>query len=75
MTLLVSGVDPGWGNDLLPVLVSGLAGTVEQVRCQEIFDYSTYDGPDGRNVSLATVRFDGEPTALRPGQPLFTFIR
>ncbi len=24
--LFVSGVDPGWGNDVLPVLVSGLAG-------------------------------------------------
>ena len=41
--LFASGIDPGWGNDLLPVLVSGLAGTVDQVRCQEIFDYSTYD--------------------------------
>jgi 2,4-diaminopentanoate dehydrogenase len=45
-SLFVSGIDPGWGNDILPVLVSGLASTVEQVRCQEIFDYSTYDQPD-----------------------------
>ena len=27
--LFVSGIDPGWGNDLLPVLVSGFAGTVD----------------------------------------------
>jgi len=45
-SLFVSGIDPGWGNDILPVLVSGLASTVDQVRCQEIFDYSTYDQPD-----------------------------
>jgi hypothetical protein len=45
-TLFVSGIDPGWGNDILPVLASGLASTIEQVRCQEIFDYSTYDQPD-----------------------------
>jgi hypothetical protein len=45
-SLFVSGIDPGWGNDILPVLASGLASTVEQVRCQEIFDYSTYDQPD-----------------------------
>ncbi len=28
-------------NDVLPVLVSGLGTTVDVVRCQEIFDYST----------------------------------
>ncbi len=44
--LFVSGIDPGWGNDILPVLLTGLAGTIDEVRCQEIFDYSTYDQPD-----------------------------
>jgi 2,4-diaminopentanoate dehydrogenase len=44
--LFVSGIDPGWGNDVLPVLLSGLGSTVEQVRCLEIFDYSSYDQPD-----------------------------
>ena len=29
-----------------PIWLSGLAGTIDQVRCQEIFDYSTYDQPD-----------------------------
>ncbi|RDI17053.1 NAD(P)H-dependent amine dehydrogenase family protein [Lentzea flaviverrucosa] len=45
-SLFVSGVDPGWGNDILPLLVSGLGHTIDAVRCQEIFDYSTYDQPD-----------------------------
>src|SRR5262245_19261598 len=27
-SLFVSGVDPGWGNDVLPLLVSGLGSTV-----------------------------------------------
>lgn len=44
--LFVSGIDPGWGNDLLPVLASGLCGAVDTIRAQEIFDYSTYDQPD-----------------------------
>ncbi|WP_110206510.1 dihydrodipicolinate reductase [Nocardioides daejeonensis] len=44
--LFVSGIDPGWGNDLLPVLLTGLAGTIDAVRCQEIFDYTSYDQPD-----------------------------
>ncbi|MFI0975702.1 dihydrodipicolinate reductase [Streptomyces sp. NPDC021093] len=45
-SLFVSGVDPGWGNDVLPLLVSGLGSTVDTIRCQEIFDYSTYDQPE-----------------------------
>ncbi len=45
-SLFVSGVDPGWGNDVLPLMISGLASTVDAIRCQEIFDYSTYDQPD-----------------------------
>ena len=45
-SLFASGIDPGWGNDVLPVLLTGIAGTIEEVRCQELFDYSTYDQPD-----------------------------
>ncbi|MBO1332871.1 dihydrodipicolinate reductase [Streptomyces sp. VRA16 Mangrove soil] len=45
-SLFVSGVDPGWANDVLPLLVSGLGTRVDVVRCQEIFDYSTYDQED-----------------------------
>lgn len=42
-SLFVSGVDPGWANDVLPALVTGLGTDIDAVRCQEIFDYSTYD--------------------------------
>ncbi|MBO2450662.1 dihydrodipicolinate reductase [Actinomadura barringtoniae] len=45
-SLFVSGVDPGWGNDILPVMISGLGAHVDVIRCQEIFDYSTYDQED-----------------------------
>ena len=44
--LFVSGIDPGWGNDVLPLWLTGLASTITQVRCQEIFDYTSYDQPD-----------------------------
>ena len=50
--LFVSGIDPGWGNDILPVLLTGMATTITQVRCQEIFDYSTYDQPDAVRSSV-----------------------
>lgn len=45
-SLFASGVDPGWGNDVLPVLISGLGTEVDVIRCQEIFDYTTYDQED-----------------------------
>jgi len=68
--LFVSGVDPGWGNDLLPVLVSGLAGTVEQVRCQEIFDYSTYDAADAVRLLVGMGEpMDYQPPMVAPGVP------
>ena len=60
--LFVSGVDPGWGNDVLPVLVSGLAGMIEQVRCREIFDYATYDQPDAVRFLVGM----GQPLAYEP---------
>jgi hypothetical protein len=69
-SLFVSGVDPGWGNDLLPVLVSGLAGQVDQVRCQEIFDYSTYDAPDAVRLLVGMGEpMDYEPPMVAPGVP------
>lgn len=65
-----SGVDPGWGNDVLPVLLSGLAGTVEEVRCQEIFDYSTYDQPDSVRFLVGMGEaMDYEPPMVAAGVP------
>ncbi|MCW2768199.1 MAG: hypothetical protein JWO11_4158 [Nocardioides sp.] len=61
-SLFVSGIDPGWGNDVLPVLVSSMAGTIDQIRCQEIFDYATYDAPDAVRFLVGM----GEPMAYQP---------
>ncbi len=49
-TLLVSGVDPGWGNDALAVIAAGLCTRIRAIHCQEIFDYSTYDQPHAVKV-------------------------
>lgn len=48
--LLVSGVDPGWGNDALAVIAAGLCTRIRTIRCQEIFDYSTYNQPHSVRV-------------------------
>ncbi|MFD7713888.1 dihydrodipicolinate reductase [Streptomyces sp. NPDC059785] len=69
-SLFVSGVDPGWANDVLPLLVSGVGGTVDAVRCQEIFDYSAYDQEDAvRNLIGMGQPMDFEPLMLAPSIP------
>ena len=68
--LFVSGIDPGWGNDVLPLLLTGLASTVEQVRCIELFDYSTYDQPDAVRHSVGMGQpMDQTPVMVAPGIP------
>lgn len=68
--LLVSGIDPGWGNDVLPLLLSGLAGSLTQIRCQELFDYSTYDAPEAVRGSVGMGGpMDQVPVMVLPGVP------
>lgn len=68
--LFVSGIDPGWANDVLPVLLSGVACTLTQVRCQELFDYSTYDAPAAVRGSVGMGRPMTEtPVMVAPGVP------
>ncbi|WP_327583992.1 dihydrodipicolinate reductase [Nonomuraea sp. NBC_00507] len=69
-SLFVSGVDPGWGNDVLPLLISGLGSVIDAVRCQEIFDYSTYDQPDSVRYLVGMGQpMDYEPPMLAPTVP------
>ena len=68
--LFVSGIDPGWGNDVLPLLLTGLASTITQVRCQEIFDYSSYDQPDSVRYLVGMGQpMDYEPPMVAPSVP------
>ena len=69
-SLFVSGVDPGWGNDVLPLLMSGLAGTMDTIRCQEIFDYTTYDQEDSVRYLIGMGQpMDYEPPMLAATVP------
>ncbi|WP_406503890.1 dihydrodipicolinate reductase [Streptomyces sp. NBC_00212] len=69
-SLFVSGVDPGWGNDVLPLLISGLGSTVDAIRCQEIFDYSTYEQEESvRHLIGMGHPMDYEPLMLAPSVP------
>jgi 4-hydroxy-tetrahydrodipicolinate reductase len=67
-SLFMSGIDPGFANDLLPLTLSGLCERWTQIRIQEIVNYATYDQPE---VVLGTMGFgkpmDETPLLLLPG--------
>jgi 2,4-diaminopentanoate dehydrogenase len=44
-SLHVNGIDPGWANDVLPLALTSLSQRIDEVRCFEIADYSTYYQP------------------------------
>lgn len=44
-SLFVSGIDPGWVMDWLPVVASGASSGIREVRVREIFNYALYDQP------------------------------
>jgi len=45
-SFFTSGIDPGFANDILPLVLSGLCGTWEEIRIQEIINYATYAQPE-----------------------------
>lgn len=67
-TLWVNGIDPGWANDWLPLMLSSACGRIDQIRCSEVMDYSTYDNP---KVLFEIMGFgsalDDLPMLLQPG--------
>jgi 2,4-diaminopentanoate dehydrogenase len=66
-SLFVSGIDPGWAVDLLPLVLSGFAGRIDQIRCREIFNYATYDQPHAvRNLIGFGRPLDEQPPMLHP---------
>lgn len=67
-SFFTSGIDPGFANDVLPLVLSGLCGTWEEIRVQEIINYATYAQPE---VLFQTMGFgqpmDAKPVILMPG--------
>jgi len=63
-----SGIDPGFGNDLIPIALTSACERVDSVRILEILNYDTYDQPE---VLFGTMGFaqplDHVPLLLFPG--------
>ncbi|HEY9311308.1 diacylglycerol kinase [Williamsia sp.] len=68
VSIFITGVDPGFANDLLPLALAGTCQRVEQIRVMEIADYATYDGA---TVMVDVMGFgrplDEVPVLFQPG--------
>jgi 4-hydroxy-tetrahydrodipicolinate reductase len=68
VSCFTSGIDPGWANDLLPLVLTGTCEYVDTLRVMEIVNYATYAQP---TVLFDTMGFgrplDATPLLLVPG--------
>lgn len=67
-SFFTSGIDPGFANDALPILLTGACERIDSVRVQEVLNYATYDQP---TVLFETMGFgkpiEHTPILLAPG--------
>ena len=63
-----NGIDPGWANDLLPLMLAGTCERIDTIRMMEVVNYATYDAA---SVLFDTMGFgkplDETPLLLLPG--------
>jgi hypothetical protein len=45
-SVYITGVDPGFASDLLPLALASTCQRIEQITCYELADYATYDGAE-----------------------------
>ncbi|MGZ4678419.1 MAG: NAD(P)H-dependent amine dehydrogenase family protein [Acidimicrobiia bacterium] len=68
VSCFTSGIDPGWANDLLPLVLSGMCEYIDTLRVMEVVNYATYAQP---TVLFDTMGFgrplDATPLLLIPG--------
>ena len=68
VSIFVNGVDPGFANDALPLVLSGVSERIEEVRVAEVLNYATYNQP---MVIFDIMGFgrpiDDIPMILQPG--------
>jgi hypothetical protein len=68
VSLLVNGVDPGFANDALALMLTGVSERIDELRVSEILNYNTYNQP---MVLFGIMGFgqplDDVPMILQPG--------
>jgi 2,4-diaminopentanoate dehydrogenase len=67
-SLHVNGIDPGFANDVLPLVLTSLSQRIDEVRCFEIADYATYYQPVVmRDIFGFGKPLDEVPMLFQPG--------
>lgn len=67
-SLFVNGIDPGFANDWLPLVLTSVSQRIDQVRCLEVLDYGTYDNAKILFDIMGFGRaLDDVPVLLMPG--------
>lgn len=66
------GIDPGFGNDLLPLTLLGLCGRVDSVRATEFLDAGTY--PDQESLEALGLQSSLDDAPLLGNKGLMTGI-
>ena len=73
-TCFVSGIDPGFANDLIPITLLQVCQHVEQIRIAEIHNYSTYNQPHTLfEIMGFGKKLDDVPMLLSPGVLTFAW--
>jgi 2,4-diaminopentanoate dehydrogenase len=66
-SIFISGVDPGFANDLIPFALASTCQRIESVRCMEIHDYASYSGAEVMHYMGFARPLDEIPMLLQPG--------
>jgi 4-hydroxy-tetrahydrodipicolinate reductase len=68
VSFFTSGIDPGFANTVLPLVLSGACERIDQIRIQEILNYATYDEPTTLFTTMGFgQKMDETPILLAPG--------
>jgi 4-hydroxy-tetrahydrodipicolinate reductase len=68
VSLFVNGVDPGFANDALPLVLTGVSERIDELRVSEVLNYATYNQPMVLFDIMGFGRpLDEVPMILQPG--------
>jgi hypothetical protein len=68
VSIFVNGVDPGFANDALPLVLSGVCEQIDEVRVAEVLNYATYNqGMVLFDIMGFGKPLDDVPMILQPG--------
>ena len=73
VSFFTTGIDSGFANDVLPLVLTGVSRVIESVRVTEMFNYATYPDKDAvyEILGFGKPPEESPPFAAAPG--MFTF--